>query len=79
MRIPKQSESVSRGSSTSLVNEGQGVAPHEIQPFPSGGWPCEYSRGRPSFVADGEVMCIDGQQYMCWNGDLIINAGAGPC
>src|ERR1700680_4306984 len=66
MRIPKQSESVSRGPSTSYVDEGKGVAPHDIQPFPTGGWNCEHTGGNPPVVADGGVMCINHEQYMCW-------------
>ena len=79
MRIPKQSESVSRRPSTSYIDEGKGVTPHDIQPFPTAGWNCEHTGGNPPVVADGGVMCINGEQYMCWNGDLIQNPGAGPC
>lgn len=79
MRVPKQSESVSRRQSNSRVDEGGRIAYSAIEPFPAGGWSCEHTGGNPPAVADGGVMCINHEQYMCWNGDLIYYEGSGPC
>ena len=64
MRIPKQAEGVSRGRSTSQVNQGTGVVPQAC-------W-CGYTR---SWIQPGQVCGQGGLAAACGDNGTYVDSG----